>query len=303
MKYICVKNFGKVGFSNQIFQLGFLTWASRILSATPIYLEKEDGPRVNSIDVSTSIFEVGSYDICGHEAVETINMQGDRNESLDSVLQRLRVVLDRAQILVLDGYLQYHLDQLWKWGVASHIRETFMANNRWRSVLQGVRDTIRRRGCSGRSIGVHLRRGDYVYYEAHGVDFTFTIRPNDLKSALNDFIDLNYIKNAQIILVSDDLSWVRSSVQHVDGLILADELQGSAAVNCAQDSVLYDLAILSTVDDLFCSNSSFSTLGAVLNASGGQRLRSSPKGGFVPFVTSNTQVLLARSGKYPFSLP
>lgn len=301
MNKATIKDFGKVGFANQIFQLGFLSWVSKICGVRPVYFENESKLRENSVALSTLIFRIDNQ-FSRDEEYRVISLPKDRNIDILPLVGALRVAVKEYGNLEIDGYTQYHTSQLWHWGILDHIVSTFEINSKWSYTKGQVREYLTKIGHTDRWVGVHIRRGDYVFFEKHGVNFTYTITPEDLVTALNDFLDLNYIRNFRVLIISDDLEWARERLASIRGVEFSDVVHKWCRCETAEDILLTDLAALSSVDDLFCSNSSLSILSAALNRRNGLRTRSSPKGGFVPFDIFDTQVLLSRANSYPYSL-
>lgn len=144
----------------------------------------------------------------------------------------------------------------------------------WRQPLEGRNATFAKLMRKGRSVSIHVRRGDYASNPAvlakHGVcPIEYYLRA--VKALTEDGRQRNWY------LFSDDVAWVR---EH-----LAPHLDGEVHVidhNQRADSH-FDMQLMSLCDDHIIANSSFSWWGAWLSSSLDQRVIA-PQRWFANFV-------------------
>ena len=147
----------------------------------------------------------------------------------------------------------------------------------WRRPPEGRNAIIAKLMREGRSVSIHVRRGDYASNPAvlakHGVcPIEYYLRA--VKALTEDGRARNWY------LFSDDVAWVRDHLApHLDGEVhLIDHNQGV-------DSH-FDMQLMSLCDDHIIANSSFSWWGAWLSSSPDQRVIA-PQRWFANFVETS----------------
>ena len=144
----------------------------------------------------------------------------------------------------------------------------------WRQALEGRNAIIAELMREGRSVSIHVRRGDYASNPAvlakHGVcAIEYYLRA--VKALTDDGRARSWY------LFSDDVAWVRKHLApHLDGEVHVVDHNRS-------DDSHFDMQLMSLCDDHIIANSSFSWWGAWLSSSSDQRVIA-PERWFANFV-------------------
>ena len=104
------------------------------------------------------------------------------------------------------------------------------------------------------SVGIHLRRGDFLNLKSHGVHGTCS--PEYYQSAI-DFIS-NKIKEPTFFIFSDDQEWVKQNFNFISNSF---HISGNTGINSYRD-----MQLMSRCKHNIIANSSFSWWGAWLNS-------------------------------------
>ncbi len=310
-KKIYFPSFGtKLGFANTAFQYLFTTHISRLFSFDLTLGRLEAGQIPSAAAFPIELFGLENYG----EFVQPdcrIDLSTDRLDGFNNDIRNIQAFLadPTLQALEISGYFQYHTALMASSGLRKTFEDIFSAqkrqdrSNKFQTILHDNQQAFTQFFQNKTLIVCHIRLGDYKVYESHNIDFTYTVDISSLVGTIKDFIDFNYIENAEVYIASDAPEECLS-IFHENGLNPFTVKSFFPDIDLASGtSLMLDLSAISMANVLFASNSSFSLFGSLLNNEDALFFRPSPEDkkmiGFLPW---NTQVLLKKSEIYPSTL-
>jgi hypothetical protein len=144
-------------------------------------------------------------------------------------------------------------------------------------------------------LAVHVRRGDYLQYDATHPYF-WGASVDGVVKTISDILD-GGAKNIVVYLCSDDLNYCSAAfharnVPHITWREL-DEFADS------DRQLALDFSVMAAADILLAGNSSFSIASSLINEKGRMFFRPSPTfDGMVPYIPWSTEILLTKRSVY-----
>lgn len=313
-KNIYFPSFGtSCGFANSAFQFLFTTHLKKLFPVNIILGQLQQNTLPSAALFPVELFDIHNYGLSIQPDARVDELSMDRLNGFNEDISKINAFVHGTDFktLEINGYFQYHTALMSRSGLRETFDEIYTSHSndnanitKFQQILRANQQSFDYYFKDKTFIVCHIRLGDYKVWEVHdkgGIFFTNDIQL--LVQTIKEFIDYNYIQNAEIYLASDGVEECLPYFQEKGfNPITAQTLFPDISADSGT-ALMLDMTAISMADVFFASNSSFSIFGALLNTKTPQCFRPSPVDkSMVGFLPWNTQVLYKQSDTYPCSL-
>ncbi|ESO01690.1 hypothetical protein HELRODRAFT_174656 [Helobdella robusta] len=165
--------------------------------------------------------------------------------------------LEKALALLIDGYFQSFNYTI---GHENKLKREFTFKDQTKEAVEKFID-VHKSDCSSKlpikTVGVHVRRGDFLKNAA--VDYGFTVVNEDYINYTVNYFHEFFNTNSQSFIIyflcSDDIAWVNRTIVY---LSLAQNLENTKFVFSIGHDAMFDMYLMSKNDGVIMSTGSFS---------------------------------------------
>ncbi|MDA1024034.1 MAG: alpha-1,2-fucosyltransferase [Proteobacteria bacterium] len=295
-------NYPKGGFANAAFQAMFAEYLRNKIPCEVIV----GHPQRSSDEAPWAMFNLPNHHLAlrrlsQEEQIETMSLGENRSMGPAGDLRLIETFFaeNPGDTLAINGWFQYDTsffknDQVYYQAFNDTLSLESPPKTRFQQSVNSLREQLVRLLKGNYLTAIHVRRGDYLKYENHKHKNVFyQLDLNNTAKKLNNFLQINRIKNPILYIASDDLEYCSEffSNKGIEIVTSRDLLEKEEFEGDPMNALLCDIAVLSAANCFVSSNSSLSILSSLINTGGRVFLRQTFEKELVFYDPWNTPIL------------